>query len=156
MKTRTLVVLIALSLTTLAAAVTVRASVPVGVYAVVEKVVLEPADSGAQRVQIWGVFAVWDKKSDSGYRSPERGYLYYNCSREQLEVCRSEWADLKSMAGTSQTIGFGSRSLGTGRVRPADERAAAADSYPIQFGMVRLGSARGAIFDKLRASARGE
>jgi hypothetical protein len=52
-------------------------------------------------------------------------------------------------------IGFGSRSLAAGRVRAADELALAPESYPIQFGVVQLGSApRGAIFDQLKALAR--
>ena len=55
-----------------AAAMHVSASVPLGVYAVVDKVVLEPADAEPQRVQIWGTFALWDDRSGLGYRAPER------------------------------------------------------------------------------------
>ena len=42
--------------------VTLRASDFVGVYAVVEKIVLEPSDAAPQRVQIWGAFALSDQK----------------------------------------------------------------------------------------------
>ena len=35
-----------------------QASDMVGVYGVVEKVVVEPADGPAQRIQIWGAFAL--------------------------------------------------------------------------------------------------
>ena len=138
------------------ATIGVNASVPVGVYALVDKVVLEPGDGGAQRAQIWGAFAVWDDHHGQGYRAPQRGYLYYSCSREQLEICRNEWADLKSVAATGRMIGFGSRSLAPGRVRTASERASAPEVYPVQFGVVQMGSSpRGAIFDQLKALGSG-
>lgn len=131
------------------------ASVPLGVYAVVEKVVIEPAGAEPPRAQIWGTFAVWDDKPGLGYRTPERGFLYYSCSKEQTQICRDEWADLKSVAGTGRVIGFGSRSLAPGRVRAAGERASAPEPYPIQFGVVQMGSSpRGAIFDRLKALAQ--
>lgn len=138
-----------------AAAIGVSASVPVGVYGVVDKVILEPDAQHPQRAQVWGAFAVWEDTTGLAFRAPQRGYLYYSCSTAQLETCRNEWADLTSVAGTGQIIGFGSRSLLGGRVRPSGERASAPDGYPIQFGVVRIGSAaRGATFDRLRALAR--
>ena len=136
------------------ASMTAGASVPVGVYAVIDKVVLEPADAEPQRIQIWGAFALWDETAGLGYRAPERGYLYYRCPSGQTAACRNEWADLKSVAGRSETVGFGSRSLAGGRVRAARERAPEPDVYPIQFGVVRMGSPRGAVFDQLRALTR--
>ena len=66
-------------------AITAHASVPVGVYGIVDKVVLEPAGAEPQRAQVWGTFALWDEAAGLGYRTPQRGYLYYSCSREQLE-----------------------------------------------------------------------
>jgi hypothetical protein len=147
-------VLFAVFLST-AATIHLGASVPLGVYAVVDKVVMEPSDADPQRVQVWGAFAVWSEHDGLGYRAPKRGYLYYGCAKAHLRICRSEWADLRSVAGSGQMIGFGSRSLAAGRVRAADELALAPESYPIQFGVVQLGSApRGAIFDQLKALAR--
>ena len=144
-----------LTLLSAAAAVTANASVPLGVYALVDEVVLEPSDAAPQRVQVWGTFALWDEGPGLGYRAPRRGYLYYSCAKEQIGICRNEWADLKSTAGTGQLIGFGSRSLAPGRVRAAGEVASAPERYPIQFGVVQLGSSpRGAIFDQLKALAR--
>ena len=138
------------------AAITAHASFPLGVYAVIDKVVLEPGDAEPQRVQVWGAFALWDDRPGLGYRAPERGYLYYSCSKAQAGICRNEWADLKSVAGTGQTVGFGSRSLSAGRVRASGEAALAPEPYPIQFGVVQMGaSPRGAIFDQLKAVARG-
>jgi hypothetical protein len=157
MKKRTLTAMLSLGALAIVAAMTAAASVPLGVYAVIDKVVLEPSDAEPQRVQVWGAFAVWSEYDGLGYRAPKRGYLYYSCAKEQIRICRSEWADLRSVAGNGQMIGFGSRSLAAGRVRAADERASAPESYPIQFGVVQLGSApRGAIFDQLRALARAK
>ncbi|RPI52478.1 MAG: hypothetical protein EHM55_16430 [Acidobacteria bacterium] len=155
MKKHALARLAGLSAATIFGAMTVNASVPLGIYAVVDEVVFEPGVAEPQRVQIWGAFAVWDERSGPGWRAPERGYLYYSCSKEQIGICRNEWADLKSVAGTGQMIGFGSRSRAAGRVRPAGERMSAPQTYPIQFGVVQMGSSpRGAVFDRLRALAR--
>ncbi len=155
MKIPTLAMAMGLSAAITFAVLTVNASVPLGIYGLVDKVVLEPGDAEPLRVQIWGTFAVWNKQSGAGWRAPEPGYLYYGCSKEQIGVCRNEWADLKSVAGTGQIIGFGSRSLAAGRVRPAGERTSAPQNYPIQFGVVRMGSSpRGDVFDQLRALAR--
>ena len=155
MKISTFRAVIGLCFAAVFAAVVASASVPLGVYAVVDKVVLEPADTEPQRVQIWGMFALWDEQAGLGFRTPARGYLYYSCSKEQIGICRNEWADLKSVAGTGRMIGFGSRSLAAGRVRATGERVSAPEVYPIQFGVVQMGpSPRGAIFDQLKALAR--
>lgn len=137
------------------AAAAAGASFPVGIYAIVDKVVIEPSATEPQRIQIWGNFAVWDD-SGSGYRSPAQGYLYFTCPKEQVAICRNEWADLRAIAGKDETVGFGSRSLLAGRVRQNNEAASAPDTYPIQFGVIKMGSPRGAIFDRLRARVRGE
>src|SRR5687767_11669403 len=73
------------------AAVTLHASDFVGVYAVVEKVVLEPNESAPERIQIRGGFAFSDGKRGSGYGEARRGYLYYSCPAAQLPLCRKEW-----------------------------------------------------------------
>jgi hypothetical protein len=137
MRFRTLggvVVLGALAMT----AVTLRASDMVGVYGVIEKVVLEPADGAPQRIQVWGAFALSDQKSGSTYGPAQRGYLYYTCPQGQETVCRKEWADLKAVAGKDTGVGFGARYKETGRVRKADEKPASPDVYPIQWGVMRL------------------
>jgi hypothetical protein len=117
-----------------------RASDPIGVYALVQKVVLEPSESEPLRVQVWGAFALSDGKSRSDtYTAPEVGYVYYSCPAGQERVCRNEWADLKSVAGKSIGVGFGGRYNATGRVRKASEQPASPDVYPIRMGVVRMG-----------------
>jgi hypothetical protein len=136
------------------------ASDRIGVYAVVEKVVLEPADAPAQRVQIWGAFALSDQRSGSTYGPAQRGYLYYTCPQGKESVCRAEWADLKSMAGTNAGAGFGHRYEPTGRIRKADEKPSSPDVYPIQNGIVRVETAsdRGAetmqVIERIRQALK--
>lgn len=122
----------------MAVTVAVYASDFVGVYAVVEKVILEPSDTSPERIQIWGAFALSDQKSGSAYAPAARGYLYYTCSRGQESVCRKEWADLKSVAGKDTGVGFGYRWAPNGRVRKADEKPASPDVYPIERGVVKV------------------
>lgn len=137
-----------------------QASDMVGVYGVVEKVVVEPADGPAQRIQIWGAFALSDQKSGSTYGPAQRGYLYYSCPQGKESVCRKEWADLKSMAGTNVGAGLGHRYEPTGRIRKADEKPSAPDAYPIQNGVVRVETAadRGAetmqVIDRVRQALK--
>lgn len=113
---------------------------PIGLYAVVDKVVLEPSDSAPERIQIWGAFALSDAKSGDAYAAPQAGYLYYRCPGGQESTCRNEWADLKSVAGKGVGVGFGGRYTPTGRVRKASDKPADPDPYPIRMGVVRMGS----------------
>lgn len=140
--------------------VALQASDMVGVYAVVEKVVLEPADTAPERIQIWGAFALADEKSGSTYGPAQRGYMYYTCPQGKESICRKEWADLKSVAGTATGVGFGKRWDAAGKVRKADEKASSPEPYPIQMGVVRVEKAsdRGAetlkVIDRLKLALK--
>jgi hypothetical protein len=117
----------------------VRASDPVGVYAVVDKVVLEPNGTSPQRIQIWGVFAPWESYGDV-YAAPKRGYLYYKIAdRSNGKVERAEWTDLKALAGTGQGVAFGQRHQAPGRIRPASEKPTSPDDYVLGSGLTRVG-----------------
>jgi hypothetical protein len=140
--------------------VALQASDMVGVYAVVEKVMLEPSDTAPERIQIWGAFALADQKSGSTYGPAQRGYMYFTCPQGKESICRKEWADLKSVTGKDTGVGFGKRYETPGRVRKADEKASAPDPYPIQMGVVRVEKAsdRGAetmqVIDRLRLALK--
>ena len=140
--------------------VALRASDMVGVYAVVEKVTLEPSDTAPQRIQIWGAFALSDQKSGSTYLPAQRGYLYYSCPEGQESTCRKEWSDLKSVAGKTTGIGFGYRYGANGRVRTAENKPANPDPYPIHMGVVKVdnpadrGSDTIHVIDGLRAALK--
>lgn len=166
--------LLIVTLTALAAVAWFRAtplaSGPIGVYALIDKVVLEPNDTAPDRAQIWGAFVVVDAQRRTPIYPAKRGYLYFQLPGEGLwrdgvsrsEVTRREWNDLKAVAGSGQAVGFGSSWVGTGsgaptepyRVRPASESPAAPNLYVLNAGVVKL-SANGShdeILNELRAA----
>jgi hypothetical protein len=120
-----------------------------GVYARIDKVVLEPDATAPERIQIWGAFALASKENRNSYDSAQRGYLYFSCKVGKEEICRKEWADLKAIAGTDQVIGFGGRDLPRPRLRKADEKVAAPDEYPVNVGLVKM-SARSSDYPPIR------
>jgi hypothetical protein len=154
MKTRTIVAVLALAGVWAAGAVHVDASDPTGAYAVIDKLVLEPAEGQAQRVQIWGAFSLADTRNNDDYQAPQKGYLYYSCAPAQASTCQNEWADLKSVAGKGIGVGFGGRHMPMGRIRSATDKPEAPDAYPIRMGVVRMGSSGGQadMVQKLKAA----
>jgi hypothetical protein len=138
MRTRIIGGVAVLGVTCAVAAVTLRASDRIGVYAVVERVVLEPNEAAPLRAQIWGAFALADRTSKDTYGEARRGYLYYTCPQGKETLCRNEWSDLKSVAGKDTGVGFGARLQPTGRIRSADEAPASPDPYPLSMGVMRL------------------
>jgi hypothetical protein len=99
-----------------------HASGPVGIYGIVEKVVFEPDEANAVRLQVWGAFAFADPTQGSSTRSASagavtrvaRGYMYFSLPTQpnprrpnEREMARREWSDLKAVSGTGQAIGFG-------------------------------------------------
>ena len=109
-----------------------------GAYARIDKVVFEPDASAPERIQIWGAFAHASKQNRFDYEEPRRGYLYFSLKPGKEAVCRKEWADLKSVAGTGQIVGFGGRGLEMGRLRKADEKVANPDVYPVAWGLAKI------------------
>ena len=92
------------------AAADLIASGPVGFYGIIEKVVFEPSEKAPERIQIWGAFAVVDggPARPGATSKPLRGYLYFKLpDGSDRAAARTEWMDLKSVAGTGQAIGFG-------------------------------------------------
>ncbi len=114
-----------------------RASDPVGVYALIDKVVLEPNADAPERIQIFGVFVLAEPNDRNNYQQPQRGYLYFTLPFKE-SVARKEWADLKGLAGKGQVIAFGSRFDLRARVRKADEKATSPDVYQISYGLVKV------------------
>ncbi|MBI4584745.1 MAG: hypothetical protein HY717_12085 [Planctomycetes bacterium] len=113
-----------------------EASDPVGIYALVQKVVLEPNEDQPERLQVWGVFAL---AKDHGYQyhEPACGYLYYKLAAGKEEVCRAEWADLKKLAGTGVCLSFGGRYEEKGRVNQDYEKPSLPEAYPLGWGLQR-------------------
>jgi hypothetical protein len=95
----------------------VNASGALGIYGIVEKVIVEPDAKAPQRIQVWGAFAYVDGSGGDGLTvtAAKRGYLYFRLptaadglpGRSQEDAIRREWTDLQSVAGTGQAVGFG-------------------------------------------------
>ena len=171
----------------LAGAVNLGASGPLGIYGIVEKVVFEPNEQSPERIQVWGAFAYVETSvvgQSMTVSSPKRGYLYFRLGGAADTLVRNEWADLKSVAGTGQAVGFGrwgyigrfdglhpdaanpkppyilERAPGNPvtdlRVRPASETPARPALYQIDSGVVKLSASgsHAAIVEQLRAALR--
>jgi len=142
------------------------ASGPVGVFAIVEKVVFEPDDKKPQRIQIWGAFEVWQEGSRTSYSKPEKGYLYYkippstsaSIPSSQLEAnTLAVWTDLRKVAGTGELIGFGDDGKGRsgqmpGRIRKSTEKPISPDVFPLGNPVVKIGSAQPTVLADLKAA----
>jgi hypothetical protein len=138
----------------LALAAAARASDPVGIYGLIEKVVLEPESGKAERAQVWGVFRQAKPRAGGDeYEKPVYGYLYYTLTSGQEGDCRREWADLKEVADTGQVIAFAGRYQELGRVRKAAEKVEKPDAYPVAGGMHKLNENSG-MAKELRSIAR--
>ena len=78
----------------------------IGIYAIVDKVVFEPDEESPERIRIWGVFVVPVPISSGQYKTPQRGYLYFRLASGMERAAKQDWADLRTVAGTGQGIGF--------------------------------------------------
>jgi hypothetical protein len=139
------------------AAAAATASDLIGVYAIVDKVVLEPNDSAPERIQIWGTFMLADAKHGDGLLPPQRGYMYFALppapqeKANQLSAAKAEWSDLKKVAGTGTPVGFSSRYSpweSVGRVRKPGEKPQSPDFYTLNVGVVEV--TRTDVIEQLR------
>ncbi len=130
---------------------------PVGVYAMVQKVVFEPSESAPKTMQIWGVFAWVDGglKTPGPINLPQRGYMYFKlpASTAEAAAAAKQWMDIKAIAGSNQIVAFGDWAYAgpfedlyipvTGgqedvRVRKPTEVPAKPISYPIKTGLIKI------------------
>jgi len=118
---------------------TAHASDPNGIYAFVDRVVIEPSDTSPERIQVWGGFALAKGRNGYDYNDAERGYLYFKMRPGEEEICKKEWADLKAVAGTGQIVSFGTRYEKTPpTLRKADAKVENPDVYPKSWGMTKV------------------
>ena len=108
------------------------ASNPIGIYALVDKVVFEPSEANPERIQVWGAFAI--AEGGYTYKDAERGYLYYKVNPDKPTACHNEWADLKSVAGTGQIVAFGEK----GTLRKNGAKPERPDVYPVAMGLTKV------------------
>lgn len=121
----------------------VHASGPIGVYALVDKVVLEPNADKPERIRISGVFITAKETPDNStvYGEPQRGYLYFRLPKGNNEdLARREWVDLKSIAGTRQVVGLGTSWGAKVHVTTPDREPTSPAEYPMGNGLVKINS----------------
>src|SRR5580765_7883728 len=106
MRTRSLRALGGVAVLVALASVVVFASDPLGVYCVVNKVVMLPDETQPNAIQVWGAcsLAVGGMQEDHTYTNPwytepQAGYMYYIAPSGKQEIAIKEWKDLKSVAG---------------------------------------------------------
>jgi hypothetical protein len=114
------------------------ASGPIAVFALVDKVTFEPNADKPERIQISGLFGITTGNNNNQYNAPQRGYLYFTLPKAQSDQALKEWADLKSVAGTRQVVGFGSAWRAAVRLRKLGEKADSPDEYLMGNGMVMV------------------
>jgi hypothetical protein len=133
--------IVAATLAVIGIAIGVEASDRIGVYAVVDRVVFEPAGAAPERVQIWGAFAVATPNDRDLYQPVQRGYLYFTTT-ESKDLTRAEWNDLKSLAATKRIVAFSARFGQSVRVRGDEEKPQAPDRYTLGVGIQTIRSDR--------------
>ena len=134
----------------------VHASDQIAVYALIDKVVLEPNADHPERIQISGVFAIAKLNHPNYYEAPQRGTLYFQLPKDKPDLARKEWTDLSRIAGTRQVVAFGSRHQLKPRVRKPGEKPDGPEVYEVGAGVVkvRTDTAYGPIKSLLEYSAR--
>ncbi|HEY8377350.1 MAG TPA: hypothetical protein VIK91_12730 [Nannocystis sp.] len=117
------------------------ASYPAGVWALVEKVTLEPDPGKPTRIRIDGLFMVANQDPDfpayPGYSVPRYGYMYYQCDEKQLAVCQMEWQELAAVAMSEDRCrGWGDSNLPDNGVVRTVEPMEKPDTWPISMGIL--------------------
>jgi hypothetical protein len=118
------------------------ASDPVGVYALIDRVVVTPDANNPSAIQIFGTFALANG-SGSVYHPAQKGYLYYTVNSRNERATQAEWSDLQKIAGTKDAVGFGGRYTPLGTVRSAKQAPEKPDVYPLGFGLVKISTNNG-------------
>ena len=158
-----------------AGVLTLRASGPVVVYAVIERVVFEPDQSSAQRVQIWGAFSLHstDAPYSNTFSDAQRGYLYYrmnlppSCRDRNTSdpACadiekstRAIWSDLQKMVGNGSAVSFGGNigAPNPGKIRKAAQQPESPDPFPLGNPVVILGPSQTDISTKLQKALQSK
>ena len=82
-----------------------RAGGPPPVCMTIDKLVFEPNEKEATRIQIWGNFSFLKEKTN--YGKPVHGYLYYTVASGKAEQCQKEWETLKKLVADKHVVAFG-------------------------------------------------
>lgn len=110
---------------------------PIGIYSVIDRVLLEPSEAAPERIQIWGSFSFAEGRGQT-YAAPVAGYVFYKLPAEKKEAALKEWSDLRQVAGKVEVVGFGTRWGEKGKVRKGTEKPGEPDIYPLGFGLQKI------------------
>jgi len=102
-----LVLVIVALLLALISTSTIAKNATIGIYAVIDRVTLEPDGPSPNFIRISGVFVVPVPISSGQYLGPQRGYLYFRIPPGMEQAARKDWNELKTVAGTGRAVGFG-------------------------------------------------
>jgi len=97
-----------LALLATATAAVVVPSDPSGVYAVLDRVVLQPNAEAPTSVELHGAFALAEGGRGQYYRAPRIGVLRFQLGKDR-EASIAQWRELLPLAGTGKIVSFGSR-----------------------------------------------
>ena len=123
---------------------TVLPSDPVGVFAVIDKVVLKPDAEKPTECELHGAFAVAEGRNGQYYRAPRWGVLRFGPGSKPEEAAR-QWRELQSKAGSGEVFAFSSRyeQFGEGTapvlVVGANDPAPALATYGSAMGLHKVG-----------------
>lgn len=81
---------------------------PAGVYAVLDRVVLQPSAEAPTSVELHGAFALAEGYRGQYYRAPQVGVLRFQLGKDGPASVQ-QWRELAAVAGTGQIVAFGSR-----------------------------------------------
>jgi hypothetical protein len=163
MKRASRIVLLIVAVTAMVAYTTIAKGGSIGIYAIVDKVVLEPDEANPERIRIWGTFIVPVPRSSGAHQRPQRGYLYYSLPAGR-DVVKKEWLKLESVAGTGQVVGFAAYWMLSPRTPGAytslevrvrqDGDAAGPDVYPATIGVLERDDGKNPEFERFIAELK--
>jgi hypothetical protein len=78
----------------------------IGIYALIDRVTFDQEGPTPNSIRIYGVFVVPQRMASGAYQPPQRGFLYFQIPPGAEEAARKDWAQLKTVAGTGQVVGF--------------------------------------------------
>jgi|SRR6185312_5286015 len=120
-----------------AAAKPAAASGPVAVYALIDKVTMEPNANNPERIRIYGAFSIAQGQASS-YTAPRRGFLYFTSTGPNPAQAKKEWADLRSVAGTRQVVAFGAGWFQAVHIYDPHDDPKSGDDYALNMGVVKV------------------
>lgn len=112
---------------------TAQAGGPPPMYVVVDKIVIEPSDTTAERIKIEGSFVrLVENNRKYEYGKPVAGYVYLGLDANKAKETRAEWEKWQMAAGTGKAVAVGScqeaGSFLTVKIRKLDEKAERPDA----------------------------